>query len=141
MKQRPNYEITIDSDRIATVGMSVLLVGGIALAISEARYLFWGKAVEQVSLGTIVLALSCLAFAFSFKEKLFKLAFALIGTQALVRAVLSYAHVSHDSQHIAAISGLILSLTGWLIIIVATMNWFRSVIRRVPTPEREDPIP
>jgi hypothetical protein len=141
MKQRSNYEIAIDSDRITTAGMAVLLVGGIGLTISEARHLFWGRTVEQVSLGTVVLALSCLAFAFSFKEKLFKLAFALIGTQASVRAVLSYAHVSHDSQHIAAIGGLILSPAGHLMMIAAALKWFRSVVRRIPTPEREDPTP
>jgi hypothetical protein len=140
-KHKPTYEITINSDRSTTAGMTVLLLTGVALTISDARHLFWGSAKGQVSMSTILVALYCLALAISLREKLFKLALALNGIQASVRVIFGYAHASPESRHVAAIGGLVLSLTGWLIIIVAAVNWFRSVIRRIPTPEREDPTP
>jgi hypothetical protein len=139
MSQKPIYEITIDSDWITTAAVAVLLLVGTALAISDARHLFWGRAFEQVSLSTIILALYCLVFALSLREKLLKLAFGLIGIQASARVILSYVYASYDLRHVAAICEMALNLVGLLIMIFVILKWFRSVVRKGPRHQPEDP--
>jgi|ERR1700730_9860726 hypothetical protein len=139
MRRRLINDITIDSDWITTVGTAAVLIVTGVLASSEIHQFGSGKALERGSLDTIFLALYCLVFVFSFRAKLLKVAFALIGTQAAARVILSYVHASSGFRHNAAIGGLILNLAGLTIVIFAIVKWFRSVVHWSSQLKPEDP--
>jgi hypothetical protein len=132
-------EITIASDWVTTVGTAAGLIVAGVLASSEIRQLVSGKAAERVSLNTIIVAFYCLVFVFSFRAKLLKFAFALIGIQAAGRIILSYMHASSGFRHVAAVSGPILNLVGLIIVIFAIVKWFRAVIHKSSPLKPEEP--
>jgi hypothetical protein len=138
MKQEPAYETRIDSDRgtIAQVALALLFcVGFTAL---ETRYLVLGR-VQGASLTTLLTALCCFVLVIKSKEMLLKVAFALIGIQGSARFILTQVHAPYAIRRLAAIGGRWLIIVGLLIAIFAILKWFRSVIRRTPTPDPKGP--
>jgi hypothetical protein len=132
-------EITIDSNWIMTVGMAVLLVFCGWQLIREVRDLVVGNLAEQVwfapaidKIGTVILAVYCLLFAFSFQALHVRVAFILLGTAAAVRFSLSFLHVSPAALHFAAIGGSIADQIALMILLFAIVQWFKSVVRWIP---------
>src|SRR6266436_4757853 len=94
------WEITIDSNWIMTVGMAGLLVFCGWQLIREARYLALGNLTEQVSfthvidkVGAAMAVVYYFLFAYAFRSMHVRVAFILLGTAAAVRLSLSYLHV------------------------------------------------
>ncbi len=135
----PRREITIDSNWIMTVGMALLLVFCVWQVVRDARYLVLGNLSEQVvfahvidKIGIVILAVYCFLFAFSFETLHVRLALILLGTAAVVRFSLSYLHVSSVTLHVANIFDSIADQIALAIVAFAIVQWFRSVIHRIP---------
>ena len=140
MKQKPNNQIVIDSDRSTIVGMLLVLLVCVATVILQMRLLFLGR-IMRVSWGTILIALCCPVLAISFKEMRVKLALVLIGLDAIDRICMSCLHTSYAFKHFAALCGIPLKIVGLLILIYVIGKWLRSVIRRTQVTEPEGPTP
>jgi hypothetical protein len=137
-----SWEITIDSNWIMTIGMT-LLVAFIAyrLGLSILDLLF-DKVDYQVSesvrngwldaLAPVIGAVYSFMFAYSFPGKDLKVAFLLLGTEYTVRFTLVYLHVAAGIHHSAAVAGSIARQVAFTIILVAIIRWFRSVVRWIP---------
>ena len=131
-------EITIDSNWIVTVGMALLLVFCGWQLIREARHLVFGNLAEQVSLtqvsgkiSAVTYVVYCFLFVFLFSAQSVKLAFVLLGTDNVIRVALYYFHSSATMQHSAAVAGSTARQVAFAIILVAMIQWFRSVVRWV----------
>jgi hypothetical protein len=132
MKQNSDDRITIDSDRATTIGIAISLLGAILVAVSDIWRLVSGQVVPRVSLGTIIVAVSGVVALFIFRPLLLKLAFALMAVQAAARIILSHVHATVGGLHIVAMGAMTTNLVAVVIVIFVIVNWFRSVIRRVP---------
>ena len=131
-------EITVDSNWIVTIGMALVLVFCGWQVIRDARYLLFGDLSEEVMLthvfdkiSTFIYGVYCFLFAFSFRPKSVKVAFLLLGTDMAIRVALHYHHSSVAMQHSAAIAGCIARQVAYTVILVAIIQWFRSVVRWV----------
>ncbi len=131
-------EIAIDSNWIVTVGMALLLVFCGWQLIWEARHLVFGNLADQIILAqvfdkisAVIYVVYCFLFVFSFPAKSVKLAFVLLGTDKVIRVALHYLHSSATMQHSAAVAGSIARQIAFTIILVAIIQWFRSVVRWV----------
>jgi hypothetical protein len=138
MKQESGYEIRIDSGRGMIAQVALALLFCVAFIILEIRYLVLG-AVTRVSPTTFLTALGCFVLAIRSREMLLKIAFALIGIEALARIILAQVHAPHTLTHFAAVGGRGLIIVGLLMAIFAIVRWFRSVIHRTPAPKQENP--
>jgi hypothetical protein len=132
------WEITIDSDWIMIIGMAVVLVFCGWQLIREARYLVFGNLGEEVlvthlfgKIQTVLYVAYFFLFAFSFRAKPVGLAFLLLGTDMVIRVALHYLHSSATMQHSAAVAGSIARQVAFSMILVAIIQWFRSVVRWV----------
>jgi len=133
-------EITINSNWIMTVGMALLLVFCAWQVVREAHYLLLGNLAERAvsthlldKIGIVILAVYCLLFAFSFGALHVRLALILLGIAAVVRFSLSYLRVSPATLHVANIGDSIADQIALMIIAFAIVQWFKSVIHRIPT--------
>ena len=140
-------EITIDSNWIETIMMAVVLVFCGWQLIREARHLAFGNLGEQVmmtqvfdKIQTAIYVVYCFLFAFSLRAKPVKLAFLLLGTDMAIRVTLHYLHSSATMQHAAAVVGSIARQVAFTILLVAIIQWFRSVVRRVSSSNPGAPV-
>jgi hypothetical protein len=115
-----------DHDRKVRFQVSLVLFATVVIAILEIWRLASGRTGERTYLGTFVVALGCFAAMIHFKQRLLRVAFALIGMQAAVRVVLSRTHIVAGWWHIANVAGLSTQLLGFIIIIFVIVDWLRS---------------
>jgi hypothetical protein len=132
-------EITIDSDRITTLGMALLFVIVGAMLIGKIRVLAFGVVTEHVSLLSIVTVVYCFLFAFSFPGKFVKAAFILLGTETACRLALKYLHASTSMRHAADVAASVVDQVALTIILFAIVQWFKSVIHWAPPSTARDP--
>jgi hypothetical protein len=136
MKLECSHEIRINSRRGMIAQVAFALLFCVAFIILEIRYLVLG-AVTRVSPITFLTAFSCFVLAIKSRDMLLKMAFALIGIEALARIILAQVHAPYALKHFAAIGGRGLIIVGLLMAIFAIVKWFRSVIRRTTLSEPE----
>jgi hypothetical protein len=125
----PKREITIDSNWIMTVGMVSLFVVCSSLLVWTIRNRWFERVDGPVSLIFLFGAVYYFLFAYSFPSKSLKVAFLLLGTQTVVRGALQYLYASTNAQHVAAIAASIVRAIAFAIILMAIVDWFRSVTR------------
>jgi hypothetical protein len=136
-----SWEITIDSNRIMTIGMGLLFAFIAFLLGWSIRDLLFDKLDHEVlqrvrngwldTFTYLIGAAYSFLFAYSFPRKHLKVAFLLLGAQYLALAVVFYLHAETNVQHSAVIAGAIASQIAYTIILVAIIQWFRSVVRWV----------
>jgi hypothetical protein len=132
--------ITIDSDRIFTVEMVILLVIVGAMLIWKIRVLAFGVVIDHVSLLSIIIVVYCFIFAFSIPGKFVKTALCLLGTETACRLILRYAHASPSVRHAASVGGSIVDQIALTIILIVILQWFKSVVHWTPSiPEGREP--
>ncbi len=90
-----------DKGRKVRFQVYLALFAAIVIAILGIWRLVSGRTGERPYFSTLVIALSCFVALTQYKQMLLKVAFAIIGTQAAVRVILSRTHVSVGWQHIA----------------------------------------
>jgi hypothetical protein len=150
MSQQPQAgrvgNITVDSDWLTTTGLGLLFVALFLLLVKDVHSFIWGHLTEpshvQMNYWSIsnrvfegIAAIYGFIFAFTFTQKLAKVACVLMGTRLAAFAVLSSLNISTSVRRVAAISGSIVSQVALVIFLVAIAQWFKSVIRRDPPSE------
>jgi uncharacterized membrane protein len=134
-----SWEITIDSNWIVTIGV-VLLFAYVAFLLGwSIRDVLFDKVDYRVlqgarngwldSLPYVIGAAYSFAFAYLFPGKHLKVAFLLLGTEYTVRFAIEYLHVAAGVHHSAAVVGSIARQVAFTIILVAIIQWFKSVVR------------
>jgi len=137
-----SWEITVDSNWIMTTGM-ILLFGFIAFLLGwSVRDLLFDKVDYRVvpsvrhgwldTLAYVLGAVYCFVFTYSFPEKHLKVAFLLLAAQYTVRFAIEYLHVATGVHHSAAVAGSVARQVAYTIILVAIIQWFKSVVRWNP---------
>ncbi len=140
MKRTILSPITTNSDRGKIAKVTLALFFCIVFVVLDVRHLVLGQ-FPRASQPTLLAALGCFVLAVTFKEMLLKLGLSLIGGQALVRFILTQAHVSYALRHLAAVGGTTLRIVGLTMVSVAILKWLRSVIHRTPVPDVKDAAP
>lgn len=132
-------EITIDSDWITTVGMALLLVFCVWQLIREGRHLVFDRLAGEVLLTqitdkirTVLVVICYFLAAFSLWPHSVKLGGLLLGTDIVVRVALHYFNASTSVQHSAAVAGSIARQVALVLFVFAIVQWFKSVVSRVP---------
>jgi len=77
-----------------------------------------------------IAATYCFIFAFRIPKKSVKIAFALMGTDLGVFALLSFFPISATVGHIVAVAGSAARQTALVIFCVAIAQWFKSAVRK-----------
>ncbi|SRR6266446_208091 len=133
--------ITIDSDRIFTLEMAALLLIVGAMLTWNIRVLAFGVVTEDISLLSIITVVYCLIFALSIPGKFVKTALILLGTETACRLILKYVTASSPSvRHVASVGGTIVDQIALTIILIAILQWFKSVVHWTPSiPEGREP--
>jgi hypothetical protein len=137
-----SWEITVDSNWIMTIGM-VLLFAFIAFLLGwSIRNLLFDKVDYRVLQGArngwldtltcVIGAAYSFMFAYSFPGKHLKVAFLLLGTEYTVRFAIEYLQVAAGMHHSGAVAGSIARQVAFTIILVAIIQWFKSVVRWIP---------
>src|SRR5579863_2425042 len=116
-------EDTAENDRKTRFLVAVVLFVAIVIAILGIWLLASGRTGGKAHLSTLVIALCCFVAITQYKQMLLRVAFALIGTQAAIRVILSRTHVSVGWLHIANVVGLIVQLLGAILVIFVTLEW------------------
>ncbi len=142
-----SWEITVDSNWIMTIGMVLLFAFILFLLGWSIRDLLFDKVDYRALRGarhgwldalTYVLgATYSFVFAYSFPGKHLKVAFSLLATEYTVRFAIEYLHVAASVHHSAAVAGSIARQVAFTIILVAIIQWFRSVVRWFSPPNPE----
>ena len=140
LQPRHRREITINSDWTMLVSAGILLIVVSAFLIIEARNFVLGHVSKTVSFTTLICVPFGFLVAFSLgpKLKLMKVAILMVGTAIASRFTLHYLHTSVSVQHFAAVGGSIVNQIALTIILIAEVQWLRSVIRWVPTSNSGD---
>jgi len=133
-----SWEITVDSNWIMTICMAALLLICVGLLSWDIRNLLFDRADESFSLTSLIIGVAySFALAYSFPANSLKLAFLLLGTEKVVRGALYYLHASMSMQHFVAAGASIARQIAFTIILVAIIQWFKSVVRWIPSSNPE----
>jgi hypothetical protein len=140
-----SWEITVDSNWIMTIGMALLFAFVAFLLGWSIRNLLFDKVdyrvLQSVRIGWldaltyVIGAVWPFMFAYWLPGKHLKVAFLLLGTEYTVRFAIEYLHVAAGLHHSAAVAGSIARQVAFTIILVAIIQWFRSVVRWNPSSE------
>ena len=135
-------EIRVDSNWIMTIGM-ILLFAFIAFLLGwSIRDLLFDRIDYRISQGVrngwldtlayVLGAVYCFVFAYSFPKKQLKVAFLLLAAQYTVRFAVECLHVATGVHHSVAVAGSVARQVAYTIILVAIIQWFKSVVRWIP---------
>jgi hypothetical protein len=135
-------DVTIDSNWVIAIGMA-LLFGFIAFLLGwSIRDLLFGRVDHGVlqhvrsgridTLTYVIGAVCCFLFVYLFQGKHLKIAFLLLGAKYLALVAMVYIQIGAGARHSAAIAGVIASQIAYAIILLATVQWIKVVIRLVP---------
>lgn len=147
MKSEPDtrseriWEITVESDRLTTLGAVVLFIVCGLFLVREIDHFIWGHFSGPVPLHRsfwsiwnkvfeTIAAIYCFIFAFNFPNKYLKIACVLMGINLSASVLLSCFHISPSALHIAAMSGSAVRQVALAILCVALAQWLRSIVRR-----------
>jgi hypothetical protein len=135
------FEATTNRDRKVNAQAGFVLAAVICIAILSIWNLILMLAqpgrVPRPSLALVVAAISCVVGIFLFRAMPLRLAFAMAGTQAAVRAALWLAGAPRGLQRVAALSGEMLTALAAIIVIVVIVKWFGSDVRQRPPSDRD----
>jgi hypothetical protein len=139
------FETATKRDRMMNAKVGFILAAVVCIAILSIWNLMLILAlpgrVPRPSLSLVVEAILCAAGIFLFKAALLRLAFAMAGTQAFVRAALWLAGAPRSLQRLAALGGKILIVTAAGIVIFVIVKWFGSTPHQSLSPDRESSTP
>ena len=137
-----SWEITVDSNWIMTIGTALLFAFIAFLLGWNIRDFLFDRVDYRVLQGVhngwldtltyVIGAAYSFMFAYSFPRKHLKVAFLLLGTEYTVRFAIEYLHVAVGMHHSAAVAGSIARQVAFTIILVAIIQWFKSVVRWTP---------
>jgi hypothetical protein len=137
------FEQATNSDRMMTAKVGFMLAAVICIAILSIWNLILMLAqpgrLPGRSLALVVIAIFCAAGIFQFRAMPLRLAFAMAGTQAAVRAALWLAGASRGLQRVAALGGEVLTASAAIIVIFVIVKWLDSAIHQHPPSDRESP--
>lgn len=91
-----------------------------------------GRVDHPVSSGSLIAAIVFLVFVYSFPGKLLKTAFVLFGGETLLRFALAHVHAGYDVQESCAFGASLAQQIAFILVLVWIVQWFKSVVRRVP---------
>jgi len=136
-------ETATKSDRMRNKEVGFVLAAVICIAILSIWNLILMLAqpgrLPGRSLALVVIAIFCAVGVFQFRAMPLRLAFALAGTQAAVRAALWLVGAPRGLQRIAALSGEMLTALAAIIVIFVIVKWLGSAIHQGPPSDRENP--
>jgi hypothetical protein len=137
------FETATHTDRMMNAKIGFVLASVILIAILSIWNLILMLAqpgrMPRPSLGQVVVAIFCAAAIVQFREMPLRIAFAMAGTQAAVRAALWLAGTPHGLQNVAALGGEILTALAAIIVIFVIVQRLDSAIHRRPPSDRENP--
>jgi hypothetical protein len=137
------FETGTNSDRMMSAKVGFMLAAVICIAILAIWNLILMLAqpgrLPGRSLGLVVAAIFCVVGIFQFKAMLLRLAFAMAGTQAAVRAALWLAGAPRGLQRVAALGGEMLTALAAIIGIFVIVKWLDSAIHQRPPSDQENP--
>ncbi len=136
------FEIATYKDRTIYAKIGFVLAAVICIAILSIWNLILMLAqpgrLPGRSLALVVIAISCAAGIVQSSAMLLRLAFAIAGTQAAVRAALWLVGAPRGLQRVAAFGGEMLSALAAILVIFVIVKWLDSAIHQRPS-DRENP--
>lgn len=139
------FETATNRDRMMNAKVGFVLAAVICIAILSIwnLILMLGQPgrVPRPSLSLVVEAILCAAGIFLFKATLLRLAFAMAGAQAAVRAFLWLAGAPRSLQRLAALGGKVFIVSAAGIVIFVIVKWLDPTTHHRPSPDREYPTP
>jgi hypothetical protein len=136
------FETATNSDRMTSTKVGFVLAAVICIAILSIWNLILMLAqpgrLPGRSLALVAIAIFGAAGIFRFRPMPLRLAFAMAGTQAAVRAALWLAGAPRGSQRVAALGGEMLTALASIIVIFVIVKWLDSATERPPS-DRENP--
>jgi hypothetical protein len=137
------FETATNSDRMINAKVGFVLAAVICIAIlaiwNPILMLAQPGRIPGRSLGLVVAAIFSAVGIFHFKAMPLRLAFALAGTQAAVRAALWLAGAPRGLQCVAALGGEMLTTLAAFIVIFVIVKWLDSTSHQRPPSDRENP--
>jgi hypothetical protein len=137
------FETATDSDRMMKPKVGFMLAVVICIAILSIWNLILMLAqpgrLPGRSLALVLIAIFGAVGIFQSKAMPLRLAFAMAGTQAAVRAALWLAGASGGLQRVAAFGGEMLTALAAIIVIFVIVKWLDSASHQPPPYDREDP--
>jgi flagellar biogenesis protein FliO len=131
------FETATNSDRKMSAQVGFVLAAVIFIAILSIWNLVLMVAqpgrLPGRSLALVVIAIFCAAGIFQFRAVPLRLAFAMAGTQAAVRAALWLDGAPRGLQRVAALSGEMLTALAAIMVIFVIVKWLGSVRQRPPS--------
>ncbi len=139
------FETATNRDRMMNAKVGFVLAAVICIAILSIwnLILMLGQPgrVPRPSLSLVVEAILCAAGIFLFKATLLRLAFAMAGAQAAVRAFLWLTGAPRSLQRLAALGGKVFIVSAAGIVIFVIVKWLDPTTHHRPSPDREYPTP
>jgi hypothetical protein len=139
------FETASNSDRMMKAKVGFVLAAVICIAILSIWNLVLMLAqpgrVPRPSLFLVVIAIFCAAGIFHFRAMLLRLALAMAGTQAAVRAALWFAGAPRGLQRLAALGGKMFIALAAVLVIFVIVKWLSSPTHQRPPSDRENPTP
>jgi hypothetical protein len=136
------FETATNGDRMMNAKVGFMLAAVICIAVLSIWNLILMLAqpgrVPGRSLALVVVAIFCAAGIFRFRPIPLRLAFAMAGTQAAVRAALWLSGAPRRSQRVAALSGEMLTALAAIMVIFVIVKWLGSAIHQRPPSDREN---
>jgi hypothetical protein len=117
----------------AVICVAILSIWNLALMLAQPGRL------PGRSLALVVIAIFCAAGIFQFRAMPLRLAFAMAGTQAAVRAALWLAGAPRGLQRVAALGGEMLTALAAIIVVLVITKWLGSAVHRRLPSDRENP--
>jgi hypothetical protein len=133
------FEAATNSDRMKYAQVGFVLAAVVCIAILSIWNLALMLTQPSRSLTLVLIAILCVVGIFQFRATLLKLAFAMAGTQAAVRAALWLAGARRGLQHLAAIGGEVLIALAAIMVIFVIAKWLDSAIHQRALSDRENP--
>jgi hypothetical protein len=134
------FETATNSDRMMNAKVGFVLAAAICIAILSIWNLILMLAqpgrLPGRSIGLVVAAIFCAVGIFQFRATPLRLAFAMAGTQAGVRAALWLAGAPRGLQRVAALGGEMLTALAALIVIFVIGKWLDSAVHQRPPSDR-----
>ena len=136
-------ETATNRDPMMNTKIGFVLAAVICIAILSIRNLILMLAqpgrLPGRSLALVLVPIFCVAGIFHFKAALLRLVFAMVGTQAAVRAALWLSGAPRDLQRVAALGGELLIASAAIIVIFVIVKWLESAIHQHPPSDQENP--
>ena len=110
--------------------MTYLLLISVLSAVRDFIWFMHGSVRQAVNLYTVFVAGAAFYFAVVLRVgRVFRIGAFLLGLGAAIRALTFYLHASDEAQRLAQINDVVLSLAASGMLLIGTVQWFRTVCR------------